>query len=92
LGQSYIDVVSRLFPPSPENPDVLGSLGDDEPQELQLEPIDVLVDIIIGFLEKGTAFTRAVANWSFSLLSGLVKDSTINLILSVGVSASDLFT
>lgn len=48
-----------------------------------IEPIDVLVDVIIGFLEKGTAFTRAAGNESFSLLSGLVKDSTINLILSV---------
>jgi DNA polymerase phi len=47
-----------------------------------IEPIDVLVDVIIGFLEKGTAYMRAAGNQSFSLLSGAVKDSTINLILS----------
>ena len=48
-----------------------------------IEPIDVLVDVIIGFLEKGTAYMRAAGNQSFSLLSGAVKDSTMNLILSV---------
>ena len=56
------------------------SFQDDGPV---IEPIDVLVDVIIGFLEKGTAYMRAAGNQSFSSLSGSVKDSTINLILSV---------
>lgn len=47
-------------------------------------PIDVLVDTIIGFLEKGTAFLRTVANQSFSLLSAHLERSTIELILTVG--------
>jgi hypothetical protein len=54
-----------------------------------IEPIDVLVDVIIGFLEKGTAYMRAAGNQSFSLLSGAVKDSTINLILSVRGGAAE---
>jgi hypothetical protein len=76
-----------LFLPPPEKPGVSESFEDNE---LQLEPIDVLVDMIIGCLEKGTAYMRAVGNQSFSWLSGAVKDSTINLILSVSVLASVL--
>ena len=62
------------------SPAVSTSLQDDGHA---IEPIDVLVDVIIGFLEKGTAYMRAAGNQSFSLLSGSVEDSTINLILSV---------
>ena len=51
-------------------------------------PIDVLADTIIGFLEKGTAFLRTVANQSFSLLSARLKRSTIELILTVGAILS----
>jgi hypothetical protein len=50
------------------------------------------MDMIIGCLEKGTAYMRAVGNQSFSLLSGAVKDSTINLILAVSVFAEFLST
>ena len=48
-----------------------------------LEPVDVLVDNVIGFLEQATAYMRSVANQVFVLLSGSVKESTISLILSV---------
>ena len=50
----------------------------DEP-----EPIDVLVDTILGFLEKGTAYMRAVANHVFTILTGSVKESTVDLIVAV---------
>ncbi|KAF7322861.1 hypothetical protein HMN09_00065500 [Mycena chlorophos] len=46
------------------------------------EPVDVFVDTIIGFLEKSTAFLRGVGNQVFSLISGSLKASTIDLILS----------
>ncbi|KAH8991045.1 DNA polymerase phi-domain-containing protein [Lactarius hatsudake] len=77
--ESCIDGASRLFPSLDPLPAVSKPFQDDE---RAIEPIDVLVDVIIGFLEKGTAYTRAAGNQSFSLLSGAVKDSTINLILS----------
>ena len=48
-----------------------------------LEPVDVLVDNVIGFLEQATAYMRSVANQVFGLLSGSVKESTIGLIISV---------
>ena len=47
------------------------------------EPVDVLVDTVIGFLEQATAYMRAVANQVFTLLSGCVQESTIDLILAV---------
>jgi DNA polymerase phi len=78
-----------LFHSSSERPNVLEPFGDDELQRAQPEPIDVLVDVIIGCLEKGTAFMRVVGNRSFSLLSSAVKDTTINLILSVSVSEKE---
>jgi len=53
--------------------------------EVTHEPIDVLVDIIIGFLEKSTAYLKTTANQVFMLLSGSVRESTINLILTVSI-------
>jgi DNA polymerase phi len=47
------------------------------------EPVDILVDTIIGFLEKSTAYLKTTANQVFSLLSGSVKESTVDLILTV---------
>ncbi len=49
-------------------------------------PVDVLVDTIIGFLEKSTAYLRTTGNHVFSLLSSQVGESTVDLILSVGLS------
>jgi hypothetical protein len=86
MVQSCIDSAFRLFHPSPEKPE---SFGDDKLQQSRPEPIDVLVDTIIGCLERGTAFMRAVGNRSFSLISGVVKDSTVDLILSVSVSEKE---
>lgn len=82
LLESCIDSASCLFHPTTEKFNVLESPRDDELQQPPPEPIDVIVDIIIGCLEKGTAYMRVVGVRSFSLLSGVVKDSTINLILS----------
>jgi DNA polymerase phi len=55
----------------------------DAMEETSEEPVDVLVDTIIGFLEKSTAYMRTVGNQVFSLLSGSVKDTTIDLIVTV---------
>ncbi|KZT44208.1 hypothetical protein SISSUDRAFT_1057190 [Sistotremastrum suecicum HHB10207 ss-3] len=45
-------------------------------------PIDVLVDTIIYYLEKGSAYLRIISNVAFSLLSGDVRGSTVELILT----------
>ncbi|KAF8894690.1 hypothetical protein BD779DRAFT_1609359 [Infundibulicybe gibba] len=55
------------------------AVGEDSP-----EPVDVLVDSIIGFLEKSTAYMRTIGNQVFTLLSESVQASTIDLIVSRG--------
>lgn len=54
-----------------------------EGAEGEPEPVDVLVDVVIGFLDQATAYMRTVANQVFALLSGSVQESTIDLILAV---------
>jgi len=54
-------------------------------EEVTDEPVDVLVDTIIGFLEKSTAYMRTVGNQVFSLLSGSVKETTIDLVVTVRI-------
>ncbi len=46
-------------------------------------PIDGLVDAIIGMLEKSSSYLRTLGNNSFSLLSGSVTETSIDLILAV---------
>ncbi|KAK2460593.1 hypothetical protein APHAL10511_007063 [Amanita phalloides] len=55
------------------------SRANDEPIP---EPIDLLVDLIIGFMEKSTAYLRTIGNQAFALLSDAAKESTIDLILT----------
>jgi hypothetical protein len=59
----------------------------DADVEHDSKPIDVLIDSIIGFLEHSTAYLRTVANQVFSLLSGAVQETTIDLILMVSIHA-----
>ena len=68
---------NKLAAASGSGPD-LTVTEDDVP-----EPVDLLVDTVIGFLEQATAYMRAVANQVFSLLSESVRESTIDLILAV---------
>ena len=89
--QATVSGVTGLFPTAASHKDKnkkkRKSVVDEEPQpEGRGEPlpIDILTDTIVGFLEKGTAFLRTVANHSFSLLSARLKRSTIELILTVG--------
>jgi DNA polymerase phi len=60
--------------------------------ETEPEAIDIFVDIIIGFMEKSTAYMRALGNQAFSLLSGSVQGTTIALILSVRLAGTFLMT
>jgi len=42
-----------------------------------------LVDILISYLERSTAYLRVIANQVFALLTSLVEKSTIDLVLTV---------
>lgn len=93
--QATINAITQLFPAETSDKDKKkkkrkGVVKEEAPSfdgDKPL-PIDVLTDTIIGFLEKGTAFLRIVANQSFSLLSARLERSTIELILTVGITPS----
>ncbi|KAF4608345.1 DNA-directed DNA polymerase [Pleurotus pulmonarius] len=46
------------------------------------EPIDILVDVIIGFMERSTNYLRTVGTQVFGLLSESVTSTTVDLILT----------
>ncbi|KAI0792872.1 DNA polymerase phi-domain-containing protein [Abortiporus biennis] len=77
--QSCVDGASRMFPVESKKKKSRKSSAQDEEAP---EPVDVLVDNVIGFLEEATAYMRTVANQVFSLLSGSVKESTVDLIVA----------
>ena len=58
---------------------------DDEEEDLA--PIDILVDVLIGFLEKSSSQLRALASQVFGVLSGEATESTIDLLLAVRLSS-----
>jgi DNA polymerase phi len=90
-----VNSITRLFPlEAPENDKKKQRRDSVATESAKLEegdgpsPIDVLVDAIIGFLEKGTSFLRTVANQSFSLLAARLERHTIELILTVSAIPS----
>ncbi|CCM03691.1 uncharacterized protein FIBRA_05836 [Fibroporia radiculosa] len=84
--ESCIDGASRMFPVESQKSKKKSRKsagGSEGPTEAEaLEPVDVLVDNVIGFLEQATAYMRSVANQVFSMLSGSVRESTVDLILT----------
>lgn len=55
--------------------------GENSDEDAQ--PIDLLVDDLIGYLEKSSAFMRVVANRVFKAICGEVEGSTVHLLLMV---------
>ena len=63
-----------------ENSKIKEVEGDEEEE---IEPIDLLADVIIGFLEASTSYLRTIANQAFGYLAAMAKESTIDLLVSV---------
>ncbi|KAH8108174.1 DNA polymerase phi-domain-containing protein [Cristinia sonorae] len=76
--QECVDATRRLFPEKKKQ--------KKTNEVSHAEPLDILVDIIIQFLEKGTLFMRTVSNQAFTLLSGSLQSSSIDLIVAQLVS------
>lgn len=83
VRQACIEATTRMFASSTKRSKKPRKSSDDTDSE-PAEPVDILVDSIIGFLEQSTAYLRAAANHAFSLLSSAVQETTIDLILTVG--------
>ncbi|THH32974.1 hypothetical protein EUX98_g1203 [Antrodiella citrinella] len=70
------DAARRLFPEKKKKK------ASSSETDSHAEPIDVLIDIVIRFLEAGTNFMRSVANQTFTLLSGSLEAGSIDLIVA----------
>ncbi|KAG1782776.1 DNA polymerase phi-domain-containing protein [Suillus placidus] len=46
------------------------------------KPIDMLVDVLIGYLEKSTSYLRAMANKTFLCIASAATETTIDLIVA----------
>ncbi|KAG1875007.1 DNA polymerase phi-domain-containing protein [Suillus tomentosus] len=53
-----------------------------QPDSDSPKSIDMLVDVLIGFLEKSTSYLRAMANKSFSCIASAATETTIDLIVA----------
>ncbi|KAF7363316.1 hypothetical protein MSAN_00987000 [Mycena sanguinolenta] len=80
--EDCLDASTRMFLSTKKSKGKKPQKAAEDSADMPLEPIDIMVDAIIGFLEKSTAFLRAVGNQVFSLISSSVQASTIDLILS----------
>ncbi|CAE6417074.1 unnamed protein product [Rhizoctonia solani] len=78
--ESCLDATEKLFNLSKKSKTA---------EEDEHSAIDLLIDVIIGILEKSSAFGKSVAVQAFGLLSGSVENSTIDLILLDEDSGSD---
>jgi DNA polymerase phi len=54
-----------------------------QPDSDSPKPIDMLVDVLIGFLEKSTSYLRAMANKIFLCIASAATETTIDLIVAV---------
>jgi len=61
-------------------------MEDEEEEPEDLDPMDLLVDVLIGFLERASSQLRALASQVFGMLSGEVTESTVDLLLAVSSS------
>ncbi|KAH7889259.1 DNA polymerase phi-domain-containing protein [Phlebopus sp. FC_14] len=79
-SEACLTAASQMFPS--EKSSRKSKKAKNEQVADEADPIDVVVDVIIGFLEKGSAYMRSVANESFSRISSAVRESTMDLILN----------
>lgn len=75
--------VSRLLFANDQKSRTQRSKDLEDEEVAEPEPVDLLVDTIIGFLESGTSYLRTIGNQVFALLSGSIKESTVDLIVAV---------
>lgn len=90
-----MDSVRRILPPAPalkknKKSSKPAPVAEDkmDVDENDVPPIDEIVDILIGFLETSTAFSRSVATFVFNHLTSEVRSSTIDFILKVCTSSN----
>ncbi|EJD46060.1 hypothetical protein AURDEDRAFT_63592 [Auricularia subglabra TFB-10046 SS5] len=86
--EDCIGAVPRMFAAKPKSKskskgkDKSPSKAASSDAEEEPEPIDIFVNFLIGYLERGTAYTKAIATRAFEPLCSALQASTVSLILS----------
>ncbi|KAJ7632481.1 DNA polymerase phi-domain-containing protein [Roridomyces roridus] len=80
--EECLDASTRMFFGNKKKKSKKRQKEGEDAEAAPPEPVDILVDTIIGFLEKSTAYMRTVGNQVFSLIAGSVQASTVDLILT----------
>ncbi|OJA13731.1 hypothetical protein AZE42_02950 [Rhizopogon vesiculosus] len=78
-ASTCLAAAATMFPADTKSKKRRKSLATSQPDSPA--PIDMLVDVLIGFLEKSTSYLRAVANKTFSCIASAATESTIDLIV-----------
>jgi DNA polymerase phi len=88
--QAATDATSRMFSAKvTKKSKKVRQAVEIDPDVDTLPPLDVLIDVIIGFLDESTAYMRTVANQAFAQLGGVIeRRETLGLILTVRISCS----
>lgn len=83
LSQTCIAAAATMFSTQNKSKNRRKSHTISQPNSDSPKPIDVLVDVLIGFLEKSTSFLRAMANKTFLCIASAATETTIDLIVAV---------
>ncbi|KAG8909871.1 DNA-directed DNA polymerase, partial [Tulasnella sp. 417] len=81
LTETSINLID-MGPTPPLKPKRKGKVVDEDEDEEPPEPIDVVLDSLIGNLESDSAYEREVANVVFDLICQDFRDSSVELLLT----------
>ena len=80
--QNCLNVTERLIP-SGKTKKKSASENNMDIDPNDVPPVDEIVDILIGFLEGSTSFSRTVATFTFAHLTTEIRRTTVDFILKV---------
>lgn len=64
--------------------------NNEENTEENHDPVDVIVDVLLGFLAKPSAFLHNMAEQAFKVFCGGITKSSLDLILDVCIQFSSV--
>ena len=81
-SQDCVETAKKMKSTEKSKPKKKRKTEDGTPEE-ERPPIDFVIDIIIGLLERSNSFSRVLASQCFVKLTPAITSSTIDLILAV---------
>lgn len=81
-----VDAITQMFTPKPKESNKSRKSGvvvsTDSADSSDVPPVDILVDLLIGFLETSNGYMRASANQAFTLLAKCITASALDLVIT----------